>query len=70
MSFKEMLAIPQASMEPLFTLPAVVVPLPDPSKVTVTSWQTAVGGVVSFTVTVAVQVEAFPFASVTVRVTV
>ena len=70
LSLIAILAIAQASLEPLFTSLAEVVPLPDPSKVTVTSWQLATGGTVSSTVTVAPQEETLPFTSVTVKVTV
>jgi hypothetical protein len=62
--------IPQASELPLFTCAAVMLAVPDELRFTVTFWQTAVGGVISLTVTVAVQVDVFPLLSVTVRVTV
>ena len=64
------LAIPQASLLPLFTAAAVVLPLPVASRVTVTFWQTATGAVLSTTVTVALAEETRPQASVTVSVTV
>src|SRR6185503_14790264 len=64
------LAMPQASLLPLFTWAAVIVALPVASRFTVMFWQTAVGATSSFTVTVAVQVELLPFTSVTVSVTV
>ena len=60
----------QLSVEPLFTSAASTTAFPLASNATVTSWQRAVGGVLSSTVTSAVQVETFPFASVTVNVTV
>jgi hypothetical protein len=59
---------PQLSVEPLFIWAAVTVALPEPSRVAVTSWHVATGGVASFTVTVAVQVAIFPDASDTVKV--
>src|ERR1044071_5625320 len=43
--------------------------MPAPSRLTVTSWHRATGGASSATVIVAVQVEVFPLASVTVKVT-
>ena len=63
------LAIPQASLEPLFTAAAVVEPTPLASSCTVTFWQRATGFTLSSTVTVAEQVLTFPFTSVTVKVT-
>ena len=62
-------AIPQASEEPLFTAAAVVEPVPFASKETLTFLQSAIGATASTTVTVAEQVELFPFTSVTVKVT-
>ena len=59
---------PQLSVEPLLIWTAVTVALPEPSRVAVTSWHVATGGVTSFTVTVAVQVATFPDASDTVKV--
>ena len=63
------LAIPQASLLPLFTIAGVIVALPVPSKETEMFWHTAVGAVTSDTVTVAVQVAVFPAGSDTVKVT-
>ena len=48
----------------------VMVTLPDASNCTVISWQTAVGEILSSTVTVAVQFDELPDSSVTVKVTV
>ena len=59
---------PQLSVEPLLIWDDVTVALPEPSRVAVTSWHVATGGVASFTVTVAVQVAIFPDASDTVKV--
>jgi hypothetical protein len=58
---------PQLSVEELFIWAAVTVALPEPSRVAVMLWHVAAGGVVSFTVTVAVQVATLPDASDTVR---
>src|SRR5580658_10656490 len=63
-------AIVQLSVEPLFTAAAVVEALPVASKYIVTFCATAVGAILSSTVTVAVAVEALPLSSVTVSVTV
>ena len=60
---------PQLSLEPPSISDPVMVAFPDPSKNTVMFWHTAVGLVVSTTVTMAVHVELFAFASVTVNVT-
>jgi hypothetical protein len=60
----------QASLDPLSTKAALVVPLPEASNITVTFWQLATGAMLSITVTPAVQVLLFEFTSVTVRVTV
>ena len=62
--------IAQLSELPLFTSAEVIVALPAPSSTTEISWQVAVGGMVSNTVTVPVQVAVFPLLSSTVRVTV
>ncbi len=62
--------MPQLSLLPLSTWAAATVALPLASKFTVTFWQSAVGAVLSTTVTVAVQVLTLPLVSVTVRVTV
>ena len=62
-------AIPQASELPLLICAAVIVAEPDEFKFTEIFWQIAVGGVTSLTVTNAVQVDEFPFISVTVKVT-
>ena len=62
--------MPQASLLPLFTTDAVVLPLPVLSNCTVTGWHNATGSTVSCTVTVAVQVFTLLFTSVTVSVTV
>jgi hypothetical protein len=50
------LAMPQASTIHCPRQPAVMLPLPEASNCSVMFWQTAVGGMVSSTVTVAVQV--------------
>ena len=61
--------VPQLSVEPLLSCEAVMVALL-PLKFTVMFWQRAVGGVLSRTVTVAVQVAVLPLPSATVNVTV
>lgn len=66
----EIEAIPHASELPLLICDAVMLAAPAGFNWMVISWQIATGGVMSFTVTVAVQVETFPFTSVTVNVTV
>src|SRR4030042_1573129 len=63
-----MLAIPHASLLPLFTLAVAIVTLPVASKYASVSWQTATGEIVSITVTVAVHWSVLPLLSVTVRV--
>ena len=63
------LSIPQTSLLPLSMSPVVIVADPEPSKKTVMFWQTATGGVLSSTVTVAVQVLELLLLSVTVKVT-
>ena len=63
------LGVPQLSVEPLLVCDAVILALP-PLKLTVMFWQSAVGGVTSRTVTVAVQVAVLPLPSFTVNVTV
>src|SRR4030043_257181 len=65
-----MLAIPQASLLPLFTSAAAIVTFPVASKYASISWQTATGEIVSITVTVAVHWSVLPLLSVTVRATV
>ena len=62
--------MPQASLLPLLTAAAVVLPLPVLSNCTVTGWHTATGATKSCTVTVAVHWLWLPFTSVTVSVTV
>ena len=62
------LAAPQASLEPLSTAAAVVLPLPLSLSCTVTFRQSASGATLSSTLTVASQVLSLPLASVTVRV--
>ena len=62
--------MPHASLLPLFTAAAVVLPVPDAFNCTVTGWHTATGATKSCTVTVAVQVAVLLFTSVTVNVTV
>jgi hypothetical protein len=62
--------IPHASDEPLLTAVAVVDAVPDAPNCSVTSWQSAIGAMLSSTVIVAVQVVTFPFTSVTVNVSV
>ena len=61
--------MPQASLLPLLTAAAVVLPLPVLSNCTVTGWHTATGATKSCTVTVAVHWLWLPFTSVTVSVT-
>ncbi len=68
--FKLREAIPQASVVPLSISEVVIVPLPAPSKITVTSWHITLGGVLSTTVTIAVHVAVAPAAFATVKVTV
>ena len=63
-------AIPQASLEPPSTSAAVMEALPLASNCTVMFWHTAVGAILSSTITVDVQLALLPFTSVTVRVTV
>src|SRR4030042_2060194 len=65
-----MLAIPHASLLPLFTLAAAIVMLPVASRYAFISWQIAIGEIVSITVTVAWHWSVLPLLSVTVRVTV
>src|SRR5258708_4808618 len=64
------LLMPQTSLLPPSTSAAASVPLPVPSRTTVAALHLAVGGVLSTTVTVAVQVATFLLLSVTVKVTV
>ena len=59
----------QLSLLPLSISPAVMVTEPVPSSCAVIFWQTAVGEVVSCTVTTEVQVEELALPSTTVRVT-
>ncbi len=63
-------AIAQLSELPLFTAAAVVEPLPVLSSCTVTFWQSAIGAILSWIVTLAEQVLLLPFTSVTVKITV
>src|SRR4030042_1974330 len=65
-----MLAMPHASLLPLFTSAAAIVTLPVASRYASMSWHTATGEIVSNTVTVAVHWSVFPLLSVTVSVTV
>src|SRR5690606_36120346 len=65
----EVLAIPQASVEPPSTSAAVMEALPFASSCTVMFWHIAAGATLSSTVTVAVQVETFPCISVTDKLT-
>lgn len=60
---------PQASLDPLLTIAAVVLTLPEALDGTVISWQTATGGTKSTTVTDVVQVLELLLGSVTVNVT-
>ena len=62
--------MPQLSELPLLICAAVILAFPAASNCTVMFWQTAVGAMLSCTVTVALQVDTLPFTSVTVRVTV
>ena len=62
-------AIPQLSEEPPSISAPTILALPVASNWMVISWQTAVGGVFSISVTVAVHVEEFPATSVTVNST-
>ena len=52
--------VPQLSVEPLLIAAAEVETAPSEFRNTVRFWQTAVGGVTSFTVTVKLQVEVLP----------
>src|SRR5439155_1630644 len=63
------LAMPQASVLPLLIWAGVMVACPFAFNSTVRSWQTATGGTVSTTVTVAGALWLLPLLSVTVRVT-
>ena len=63
-------ATPQASVEPLSTVAASKVAFPEASNCTVTSWHSAQAVYYQPHVTLAVAVENYPFASVTVKVTV
>src|SRR5690606_39124382 len=65
-----MLAIPQASVEPLSISTAVMLALPVASSWTVMLRVTTTGAVMSSTVTIAVALSVLPFTSVTVSVTV
>ena len=60
-----MLAIPQLSVLPPFTMAAVMLALPLASMITDTFWQLTTGASVSTTVTVKEQVAVSPAASVT-----
>jgi len=62
-------AIPQASEDPLSICEAVMETVPEELRSTFMFWQTATGAMLSTTATVEVQVETFPFTSVTVNVT-
>ena len=62
--------MPHASLLPLSTAVADVLPFPAEFNTTVTFWQTATGFVTSCVVIVAVQVLELELASVTVRVSV
>ena len=64
-----MLAMPHASVEPLSIWDAVMAAVPEAFRLTVMFWQITVGEIVSSTVTWEMQVELFPFTSVTIRVT-
>ncbi len=59
----------QLSKLPLSTSPAATTTFPVTSNSAMMSWQIGVGGILSTIVTVAVQVETFPFTSVTVNTT-
>ena len=63
-------SMPQASVEPLSTSIAVMLTSPFASRYTVRFWQARSGSTSSTTVAVDVQVETFPFTSVTVSSTV
>src|SRR4030043_188739 len=63
------LAIPHASLLPLFTLAGAIVTLPVASRYAFISWHIAIGEIVSITVTVAVHWSVLPLLSVTVKVT-
>ena len=69
-SLSVMVSIPQLSLELLFTSATEIDPLPDPSSVTVTLLQLAIGAKSSTIVTVAVHVDEFELESVTVKDTV
>ena len=66
----ESVIVEQLSLEPLLISAAVILPLPLASNSTVMLEQIAVGGILSTTVTFAVQVETLSLVSVTVSVTV
>ena len=68
--FSVVVAMPQASLLPLFTAEAVVLPFPALFNCTVTGWQSAIGAIKSWTVTVAEHVLLLPEASVAVKTTV
>ena len=63
-------AMVQLSVDPLLIVAGVTVSVPDGFNAPVKFWQITVGSIVSMTVTVEVQPDAFPFTSVTVNVTV
>src|SRR4030066_136719 len=62
--------MPHASLLPLFMSAAAIVTLPVALRYAFISWHTAIGEIVSITVTVAVHWSVLPLLSVTVRVTV
>jgi len=64
------LAMPQASLEPVETFEATMLALPAASRLTVIFCATAVGLMVSITVIVALAELMFPLASVAVKVTI
>ena len=57
----------QLSVDPLFSCDPIIETAPEPFKYKVRFWQSAVGLVVSVTVTIELQVEVLPLASVTLR---
>ena len=64
------LAIPQASADPASISPELIVAIPFTSRSTGISWHTAVGAILSSTVTTEVHADTFPLLSSTVSVTV
>ena len=70
LGFTVVLTIPQLSVEPPSTSPGNTTAFPAPSRFIVNGWQTAVGEIVSSTVTVELQLTVFPEGSDPVCITV